>query len=70
MQSFKYTIDIVPVGDHLQVTVPEIGFTGETVGTRRTEAEDVASRAVVDHLLQKRQKRPIRKRASALRQSA
>jgi hypothetical protein len=43
-----YTIDIVPVGDHLQVTIPEIGVTVETPPgqTRREDAERVAGAAI------------------------
>jgi hypothetical protein len=43
-----YTIDIQPVGDHLQVTIPEIGVTVETApGERRREdAERVAGAAI------------------------
>jgi hypothetical protein len=40
----KYTIDIQPIGDHLQVTIPEIGVTVETASgeVRLEDAERVA----------------------------
>jgi hypothetical protein len=43
-----YTIDIQPVGDHLQVTIVEIGVTVETEPgqTRREDAERVAGEAI------------------------
>ncbi len=70
MRSLKYTLDIKPVDGHLQVTIPELGVTVDTTGTRRTEAVDAANRAIVDHLIQKRKNRTTRKRASVQRQSA
>jgi hypothetical protein len=44
----KYTIDIVPVGDHLQVSVPELGIVLETTSgkTRRDDAVDLALSAI------------------------
>jgi hypothetical protein len=47
----NYTIDFVPVGDHLQVTIPEIGITVETGPgeTRRDDVERVALAAISRH---------------------
>ena len=47
----NYTIDFAPVGDHLQVTIPEIGVTLETApGELRLEdAERVALAAISQH---------------------
>jgi hypothetical protein len=44
----KFTIDIVPVGDHLQVSVPELGIVVETGPgeTKRDDAERVALAAI------------------------
>ena len=44
----KFTIDIQPVGDHLQVTIPELGIVLETEpGQRKQEdAERVALSAI------------------------
>ena len=43
-----YSIDIEPVGDHLQVTIPEIGITLETSPgeIQRDDAERVALAAI------------------------
>ena len=43
-----YTIDFQPVGDHLQVSIPEIGVTVSTAPgeTRREDAERVALAAI------------------------
>jgi hypothetical protein len=43
-----YTIDFQPVGDHLQVSIPEIGVTVETAPgeTRREDAERVGLAAI------------------------
>jgi len=40
----KFTLNIEPLGDHLQVTIPELGITVQTTGTTRREAEQVALR--------------------------
>ena len=44
----KYTIDIQPIGDHLQVSVPELGIVLETTSgeVRREDAERVALAAI------------------------
>jgi hypothetical protein len=43
-----YTIDIQPVGDHLQVTIPELGITVSTASgeIKRDDAERVALAAI------------------------
>jgi hypothetical protein len=43
-----YTIDIVPVGDHLQVTIPELGIVLETAPgkIKRDDATEVALPAI------------------------
>lgn len=54
----KYTLNIELVGDHLEVTIPEIGVTVATVGTTLTEAVDAGHLAIINHLRQsKRQGR-------------
>ena len=63
----KYTLNIEPVGDHLQVTIPEIGVTVETTGNTRREAEDVGLRAITDHLMRTRQRRSTTRRAKTSR---
>ena len=42
------TIDIEPIGDHLRVTIPELGIVLETAPgeTRRDDAERVALAAI------------------------
>jgi hypothetical protein len=44
----KYTLNIVPVGDHLRVHIPEIDVTVETAPgeTRREDAERVGLAAI------------------------
>ena len=44
----KYTIDIQPVGDHLQVSVPELGIVLETASGKitRDDAVDLALSAI------------------------
>jgi hypothetical protein len=60
----KYTIDIQPVGDHLQVTIPEIGVTVETASgeVRLEDAERVALAAISQH--QRRQYEAAQTKAS------
>jgi len=43
-----YTIDIVPVGDHLQVTIPELGMVLETAPgkIKRDDALEMALSAI------------------------
>ncbi len=43
-----YTIDIVPVGDHLQVTIPELGMVLETAPgkIKRVDALEMALSAI------------------------
>jgi hypothetical protein len=43
-----YTIDFEPIGDHLRVTIPELGFVLETAPgeTRRDDPERVALAAI------------------------
>src|SRR5260370_33985849 len=52
----KFTLNIEPLGDHLQVTIPELGITVQTTGTTRREAEQVAFRAIDEHLMSTRQR--------------
>ena len=44
----KYTIDIQPVGDHLKVTIPELGIVLETAPGKIThdDAVDMALSAI------------------------
>ncbi len=48
MKNTEYTIDYVLVGDHLQVTIPEIGVTVSTGPgeVKREDAERVGSAAI------------------------
>ncbi len=57
MPTKKYTLNIEPVGDHLEVTIPEIGVTVATAGTTQREAEDAGMRAIIEHNMQKRRLR-------------
>ncbi len=43
-----YTIDVVPIGDHLQVTIPELGIVLETAPgkIKRDDATAVALPAI------------------------
>jgi hypothetical protein len=43
-----YTIDVVPIGDHLQVTIPELGIVLETAPgkIKRDDATEVALSAI------------------------
>jgi hypothetical protein len=47
-----YAIDIVPVGDHLQVTIPELGIflEAEPGQTKRDDAVDLALSAISEYL--------------------
>ncbi len=49
----QYTLYIEPVGDHLQVTIAEIGVTVETVlgKIKREDAERAATRAISEYVL-------------------
>ena len=60
----KFTIDIQPVGDHLQVHIPEIGVTVETAPgeVRREDAERIALAAISQH--QRRQYEAAQAKAS------
>ncbi len=44
----KFTIDIIPVGDHLQVSIPELGIVIETGPgeIKRDQAVDLALSAI------------------------
>ena len=53
----KFTLNIEPVGDHLEVTIPEIGVTVATSGTTRQEAIEAGQRAFIEHQLSQRKKR-------------
>ncbi len=57
MPTTKYTLNIEPIGDHLEVTIPEIGVTVATTGASRNEAIDAAHRAIKEHVLQQRRNR-------------
>lgn len=48
MSNETYTVDIVPVGDHLRVSIPEIGMILETAPgeIKRDDAERVALAAI------------------------
>ncbi len=60
----KYTIDIVPVGDHLQVSVPELGIVLETPSgkIKRDDAVDLALSAISEY--QQKQDERARVKAS------
>ena len=60
----KYTIDIVPVGDHLEVSIPEIGVTASTAPgeVKHEDAEKVALAAISRY--QQRQYEETRAKAS------
>jgi hypothetical protein len=53
----KYTIHMQPVGDHLQVTIAEIGVTVETAPgkIKREDAERAATRAISEYALAQRE---------------
>ena len=67
--SKNFTINIEPVGDHLEVTIPELGITTSTVGTTRTEAIDVATQAITATLLE-RKKLARKQRTSRQKQAS
>lgn len=48
MKNTEYTIDVVPVGDHLRVTIPELGIVLETAPgkIKRDDATEVALPAI------------------------
>ncbi len=60
MPTTTYTLNIEPVGNHLEVTIPEIGVTVATTGTSRNEAIDAAHRAIKEHVMQERRRRGLR----------
>jgi len=55
MERETFTITIVPMNGRLQVTIPEIGVTVETTGTKRDEAIDAAHQAIITYLLKRRE---------------
>ena len=64
----KYTLNIEPVGDHLEVTIPELGVTVQTTGTSRDEAVEAGQRAIIAYLMSKkrtRQRKPGPRQAQA-----
>ena len=48
----KFTIDIEPIGDHLQVTIPDLGIVLETAPgkIKRDDAVDLALSAISEYL--------------------
>ena len=50
MKPQKYTLTIVPVGDHLAVTIPEIGVTVQAQGTTLDDALDAGHLAIEEHV--------------------
>lgn len=56
MNETTYTIQLEAVGDHLQVTIPELGITVETAPgkTSRDDAFDVAHAAIDTWMLEHR----------------
>jgi len=58
----QYTINFETAGDHLVVTIPEIGVTVETAAGELTRdaATAAAQRAIIAHLEAKRTRRPRR----------
>jgi len=63
----QYTINYEPQGDHLAVTVPELGITVETAAgeVTRDAATAAAQRAIIAHLEQKRSRRSRRHESRA-----
>ena len=57
-----YTIDIQPVGDHLQVTIPELGIVVETDPgyNKRDDAERVALTAISDYHLKQDERAQVK----------
>ena len=57
-----FTLNIEPQGDHLQVSIPEIGVTVETAAGEmsRDAATAAGQRAIIAHLEAMRKKRPRR----------
>ena len=48
----KYTIDIQPIGDHLQVSIPDLGIVLETKPgqMKRDDAVEIALSAISEYL--------------------
>jgi hypothetical protein len=57
-----YTIQISPDGDHLQVTIPELGITVETAPgeIKRDDAERVALAAISDYQLKQYERSQVK----------
>jgi hypothetical protein len=53
----QYTLQLKSVGDHLEVTIPELNITVSTEPgqTSRDAALDVASEAIIEYHLKQRQ---------------
>ena len=53
----KYTIQWKPVGDHVEVTIPELGITVSTQPgeASRDTALDVAHHTIIAHLMERRE---------------
>jgi hypothetical protein len=58
----KYTITIQPVGDHLQVTISDLGIVVETEPgqMKRVDAERAATRAITEYVLKQREEAQAR----------
>lgn len=57
-----YTIQINPAGDHLQVTIPELGITVETAPgeIKRDDAERLALAAISDYQLKQYERSQVK----------
>ncbi len=53
----KYTLQLKSVGDHLEVTIPELNITVSTRPgkTSRDDALDVAAQAIIEYHLKQRE---------------
>lgn len=63
----QYTINYEPQGDHLVVTVPELGITVSTAAGEmsRDAATNAGLRAITEHLEAKRKERRPRRQEQA-----
>jgi hypothetical protein len=50
-----FTIHIQPIGDHLQVSIPELGIVLEVQSTKRDDALDAAHNAIIAYKLKERE---------------
>ena len=62
MENETYTLNIEPIGDHLQVTIPELSLIIETAPgeIKRDDAVDAAHRAITAYRMKQWERNQVR----------